>query len=425
MRIFILIAVALCLGLATQACRDSSLFPIDPSGKKHKPNDSVNVRLTLDQVIGQQWQLQSYGSVGGTPTPIAATETLTLALNKEHSLGGLADCNSYGADYTAGPNSTLTITNIGQTKVYCGNDKWDREYLIALGEAVTWDATPEALHIYYHGGSMVLNFVKAGAIKPSGGGQDPNVKYSEITQFPGITWKLVSFETLPAANMPGQVTMLTDQNYTLTIPTVYATNIEGDVNCNTYAAQFTTGSDFAFTVTGLGSTKVNCPGDQTLDAAYLDALSGAQKAVAMSGANGISLDITYANGGKVLHYTMDHVTPATLKNAYGIKWKLIAIGQIGGGMETPADPNNVPWIEFSPDGTMRGSSYCSPFSGFFQEGSGNALSLFNINWQSAPACPYDEIQLLNVLMTAVSYDMGGDQLIINATDNMRAVFSIK
>lgn len=113
----------------------------------------------VQELVGKEWVLQSYGVIGAEKTIIPNTE-ITLSFSSDNRIYGSAGCNRYFSAYEAGRNNTLSIRNIGATKMWCGGPVMDQEerYFEALGKTSTFTIEEYRLRLFSDNGERVLHF---------------------------------------------------------------------------------------------------------------------------------------------------------------------------------------------------------------------------------------------------------------------------
>ncbi len=111
------------------------------------------------ELVGKEWVLNSYGVTGAEKTVIPNPE-ITLAFSSNNRIYGSAGCNRYFSAYEAGRNNTLSIQNIGATKMWCGGRVMDQEkrYFEAVGNTSTFTIEEYRLRLLSDNGQHVLNF---------------------------------------------------------------------------------------------------------------------------------------------------------------------------------------------------------------------------------------------------------------------------
>jgi len=412
-------AAVLLLALTTQACRDGSLFPIDPHPDPKPDPDSG--RLAVDKIIGTQWKLQSIETIGTPVTPVPDGETYTLTFSDSKSIGGIADCNTYGASYNAGSAYSIAIEAYTMTNAYCGDQSLDQQYIKALNAASSYYATAETLRIFFDGGKKVLNFGKFTD-------NEENEKSAPIASMPGVEWKLVAMEVRSSATGNGSYALIgPGEDFSLVISD--AGTLSGRANCNTYFGSYATGAGFAFTTIGINSTKMGCKLINDLEVTYYGALENAESATVFSRNGQIRLEIGYDNGSKILHFEGDPMstTGTRLSDVIGVRWKLGAIGTNGGGLRAPltSDPDRLPTLIFGANGMLIGTGYCSTFTAHYEDAetaTGNTLGITDLDWPTTVLCPLDESEYHNALPIARSYEIIGKELFIKGDNDMMMVF---
>ncbi|MFQ5961359.1 MAG: META domain-containing protein [Candidatus Methylomirabilales bacterium] len=112
-------------------------------------------------LLGKEWVLQSYGVIGSEKT-VAPSTQITLGFSSDNTIHGSAGCNRYFSAYEAGKNNTLSIQNIGATKMWCGRPVMDQEkrYFEALENTSTFTIEGHRLQLFSDNGQRVLTFIK-------------------------------------------------------------------------------------------------------------------------------------------------------------------------------------------------------------------------------------------------------------------------
>ena len=117
-----------------------------------------------DRLVESPWQLTALRAPDGTTTPVDSlvgrpdtSAAYTLTFQDDGQLGGIADCNRYGADYVARDDGTLSVAELVSTEQFCGEASREALYIEALSEADTYEVDDGALRIYFDG-EGVLRF---------------------------------------------------------------------------------------------------------------------------------------------------------------------------------------------------------------------------------------------------------------------------
>lgn len=111
-------------------------------------------------LVGKEWVLQSYGVIGAEKTVVPNTE-ITLTFSSDNRIYGSAGCNRYFSAYETGQSNTLSIQNIGATKMWCDRPVMDQEekYFEALGNTSTFAIKEYRLQLLSDSGQHVLTFI--------------------------------------------------------------------------------------------------------------------------------------------------------------------------------------------------------------------------------------------------------------------------
>jgi heat shock protein HslJ len=107
-------------------------------------------------LAGTAWVLTRINNRG----PVEGAE-VTLSFD-ETTAGGNSGCNSYGGDYTAGTDGSLTIGEIVQTLMLCtepeGVMELEEEYINTLRLASLYRVANDRLEIMDQAGSIILEY---------------------------------------------------------------------------------------------------------------------------------------------------------------------------------------------------------------------------------------------------------------------------
>ena len=87
-------------------------------------------------IIGIEWRLDSIERPRG-PALSAAGRSYTLLLGTDGRASVRSDCNSCGGGYTLA-GSSLAVTPLACTRVYCGDESLDPAYPAILQGARSW-----------------------------------------------------------------------------------------------------------------------------------------------------------------------------------------------------------------------------------------------------------------------------------------------
>jgi heat shock protein HslJ len=131
-----------------------------PTPKHHEP---------LSNFYGEAWQFYGFQETenGVDITRRADTNaTFTIVFKSDGTIGGKAHCNSYFGSYAI-EDEQLALLNIGSTKMHCGDNSGDQEFLRALGNTRRFElfrseaVTPDKYRlVLYHLENLALVFLK-------------------------------------------------------------------------------------------------------------------------------------------------------------------------------------------------------------------------------------------------------------------------
>ncbi len=142
----------------------------------HGPNDPMccpalevtqNYLLQGDKLVDSQapklterkWTLQSFGTTGSEEGPLPETE-ISIEFTADGRLHGSGGCNRYFSTYETGPGGSLTIKQIGSTRMACPPAIMDQEmkYFRSLQSVSTFKVKQQHLQLFYGNGDQVLNY---------------------------------------------------------------------------------------------------------------------------------------------------------------------------------------------------------------------------------------------------------------------------
>ena len=143
----------------------------------HGPNDPMccpalevtqNYLLQNDKLVVAQapkltdrkWTLQSFGTTGSEKWPLPETE-ISIEFSADGRLHGSGGCNRYFSSYETGPGGSLTIKQIGSTRMACPQEIMDQEmkYFRSLQSVSTFKVKQQRLQLFYGNGDQVLNYM--------------------------------------------------------------------------------------------------------------------------------------------------------------------------------------------------------------------------------------------------------------------------
>jgi heat shock protein HslJ len=115
---------------------------------------------------GPTWILHQYVS-DGAEVPLPSGRAPTLYIQPlGHKLSGTAGCNSYFASYNSFFPGRLSISNLGQTVVYClpaSIDEFEARYLSDLVKVDSYHLAEADLVLSGNGGRLTMRFIAAGS----------------------------------------------------------------------------------------------------------------------------------------------------------------------------------------------------------------------------------------------------------------------
>lgn len=342
------------------------------------------------EVADRLWVLVGYGDAGN-PTVVAEGTVITAQFSSiEPTVSGSGGCNNYFAEYSSTDDGGLTINGpIGATMMACetGGEQ-EIAYFGALETVTNWALNDQ--------GRLELTY-------STGQPYEEKLIYTPgEVPLTGTTWRLVNFgdpENLTPIEEGTAVTAVfipeTDTSGT----------VGGNATCNSYNTSYTLdGNNISFGL--VAGTLMMCPVGADQEAAYLAALGSAQT-YEIIGAN---MQITYDGG--VLNYTSLNLP---LEN---VLWQAVMVT----GQPVPEDVEITALFEPSAAnmGTVGGNSGCNNYNtGYTTDG--NTLAIDSPMAMTLALCPGEDLAeleraYLGVLETAESYEVFGDQLVIQSAN---------
>jgi heat shock protein HslJ len=97
-------------------------------------------------VIGETWSLVSLQETGSAPVVVTDSSLYTVSFGDDDRLRVSSDCNSCGGTYTL-TVSSLVVTPLACTKVFCGNESLDAKFTKILQQAKTISVDDDELTI--------------------------------------------------------------------------------------------------------------------------------------------------------------------------------------------------------------------------------------------------------------------------------------
>lgn len=140
--------ISLLMGAAflLQSCRESTLYP-----NRNPDPDTNPTALAVADVYGVEWELEAFESWSDgkqtNETDVPAGQRYTLTFNQD-GLGGINDCNSYGAEYTLGADNGITIFSVLSTLAECGPTSRDGQFGMGLTNAVRYEMNATTLRLF-------------------------------------------------------------------------------------------------------------------------------------------------------------------------------------------------------------------------------------------------------------------------------------
>lgn len=105
------------------------------------PNKNSSPKLT-----GTSWNLQTF-AVGPNPQPLPKEVQITATFDQER-ISGKGGCNNYGGAYSTGDKSSLSISGIISTKMFCDMAmKWETMYFSMLEKSRFYRLEGDTLEI--------------------------------------------------------------------------------------------------------------------------------------------------------------------------------------------------------------------------------------------------------------------------------------
>ena len=397
-----LLASILCILLLLSAC---SLFPGDddepiptatimetPAGDAPTPEivttdppPVIDVDDQFEVLVDTVWVLAGYGEASD-PIVVEEGSIVTAEFHSDGILNGSGGCNNYQATYQVSGNS-LTVDPLISTMMICDHAMdQENEFLAALQSAKSYAVTPEGrLEITYDTGvdaERRLFFVQ---------GQTPLVD---------TIWVLESFgdPDKPTEVIPGTSIIATFSGESA---------ISGISGCNNYSARYMLDdNEGSISISTPVSTRKNCPNGMEQEVMYLSLLPKAES-YQISGSR---LQISLAGGEGRLTYTSEHFP---LEN---ILWTLISLN---GG---PVADNAPLTMQFSvgeelTEGIVGGVAGCNNYKANYVIGEDGGMLIDQV-LTTFMACTPEVMEIeqsyLNTLSTVESYQILGNQLILNS-----------
>ncbi len=145
---FFLLALTLMLGFAVQSCRETGVNPWEKP-KDEDPKEDPN-NLSMEKLVGTAWRLtfiEKNDKVNVIPVP--QDENIMFTFLSPNTISGQAICNSFGGKIKTGGNGYINFYELFSTEAYCGDEKMDREFMLGMSNANSYNATEKELRINY------------------------------------------------------------------------------------------------------------------------------------------------------------------------------------------------------------------------------------------------------------------------------------
>jgi len=343
------------------------------------------------EVADRLWVLVGYGDAGN-PTVVEEGTLVTAQFSSvEPTVSGSGGCNNYFTGYTASEDGTLTIDGpIGSTMMACevGGGQ-ETAYFGALETVTNWTLT--------EAGRLELTY-------STGQSYEEKLVYAPgETPLTGTTWRLVGMgdpaDPTPVAEGTAVTAVFTPETDT-------TGTVSGNATCNSYSTNYTLdGSNISFGPTT--GTMMACDVGAEQETAYLAALGSAQT-YEIAGSN---LFIKYDGG--VLHYSAQNLP---LEN---VLWQAVMVA----GQPVPKGFEMTVLFE---DGALGGSTGCNNYNTSYETSEDlstnpttHFLTVSSPMAMTRALCPDEalnqlEQSFLGVLESAETYEIFGDQLVINS-----------
>lgn len=121
------------------------------------------VSPTPDSIQGINWQWVSVRlQPGGETTLIADPQNYTIIFNQDGTVTGKADCNNFFGKYST--ENGLVISDLASSKMFCGEDSLDMQYLELLSNVVAGGPDGKGgLALENAGGEKRMEFTNGGS----------------------------------------------------------------------------------------------------------------------------------------------------------------------------------------------------------------------------------------------------------------------
>ncbi len=121
--------------------------------------DDKLVVAQISELMNKKWALRFFGIIGSEEKPLPDTE-IGIEFTADGRLHGSGGCNRYFSSYETGPGGSLTIKQIGSTRMACPPEIMDQEmkYFRSLQSVSTFKVKQQHLQLFYGNGDPVLNY---------------------------------------------------------------------------------------------------------------------------------------------------------------------------------------------------------------------------------------------------------------------------
>jgi putative lipoprotein len=243
-----------------------------------EPEATGNDTVTLEELQGTTWNLESYGPADSPMEP-NANAVPTIHFENVGAINGFSGCNQYFGEIAL-DGANVTISGVGGTEMACldtGIMEQESAYYSALTSAQTISRDGNSLMIGYEGGELRYTM------------QEPTPDATLI----GTEWQLHTFLSGDTADSTAS-SLIGDSTITLLL------NEDGTMGghggCNSYGGNYQVEGE-SLIISDLVSTLMACEAEGVTEqeAMFLDALGSAERYTV----EGNQLTIHYPGGALV------------------------------------------------------------------------------------------------------------------------------
>ena len=291
------------LALGLWSCGDDG-----PVSSQPAESDSEYASRLSTSVVGQEWVLEKEGEDGaGGDTGVR----VTLRFGEDGRVTGTAGCNSYFGAYEIGDGGTLTIGEVGSTRMACVSPEvmdLESQYLRDLGEVVAAQVRDGCLSLRQTGETEYLRFTMTvpdtSAIDPTG--PDPTWKDSAATAAEALVerrWRLQFFEETDG-NTGSSVAVPDD----IEITALFSADgrVSGSAGCNQFFAAYRADDEGALAFRDVGITEMFCQTPEIME--WEDRFRTLLTSIDGYRVEGQRLILMYGDGSGLLHLSETEVT---------------------------------------------------------------------------------------------------------------------